>query len=202
MGPAAQSGEPTYVLSDFDVQYPYIDRTPKVLGGIEDIGRAGVRYTTSWAGRDYPGVATCRVEAHDSSGNLMGSFVGDVESLVPVAKGEAWTPLEATEMPSTITAECEAGRLPGPGAGYEFTAPEIVRGELGSLQLVADVSWKTEESPGTASCSAGLRTSAGGFKTLDFTLSAPQGRLTVVLIPESLEGASVEDLTCVPFVER
>ena len=128
----------------------------------------------------------------------MGSFVGDVESLQPVAKGQGWTQIDATEAPSTIQAVCSAGVRPPAGAGYDISTPEVVEGELGDVQIAATIEWKTEDAPGTASCTATLTTSEG-TEIYDFTLSAPQGRHTMALLPDRMKGALVEGVSCTPF---
>ncbi|MGZ8662711.1 MAG: hypothetical protein ACXWYI_11625 [Actinomycetota bacterium] len=201
MGPPAKAGEPTYILSDFETRYPYLDITPDGDNEpIEDPSRVGIRYTTSWANGTYPGVAICRFDVFDSEGNAMGSLVGDVESLVPVAEGQGWMPMDAYEAPSKVEGICAAGHRASASAGYEFANLEIVDGApADDTLIVADVGWRTDERPGTQTCTARLVDAMGDTAETRFAIDALQEHVPIALIPNRFRGGQVLDLSCEPF---
>ncbi|MEO8475494.1 MAG: hypothetical protein ABI572_00400 [Actinomycetota bacterium] len=201
MGPPAKAGEPTYRLTDFEAHYPYLDITPNEDSEpVEDPSRVGIRYTTSWADGIYPGVAICRFDVFDSEGNVMGSLVGDVESLVPVAEGRGWTPIEAYEAPSKVEGVCTAGHRATDSAGYDFANVEIVDGApANDTLIVADVGWKTDERPGTQTCAARLVDATGDATVTSFTIDALEEHVPIALIPNRFKGGHVVGLSCEPF---
>lgn len=197
IGAPAGPGQPTYLLSDFQIQYPYVDVNSNHLGDEEDPSRVGVQFVTEWAGGEYPGVAICEVRALNEAGNVIGSVVADVESLVPIGGPEGWTPIAVSEAPSSLASTCEAGKRASLDAGYVFSNATVEAGE-GSVRVVADIGWRTREAPGTQACSAVL-VADGAEQIVDFTLDAPAERLPVVLLPSSLKGAGVRQIDCAPF---
>jgi hypothetical protein len=197
VGAPAAPGQPTYLLSDFQLQYPYIDVTSNHLGDEEDPSRVGVRFRSEWAGGEYPGVAVCEIQALNEDGNIVGSVVADVESLVPSAAPAGWTPIAVSEEPTSFASTCEAGRRAPLDAGYTFSNATVESDE-GSIRLVADIGWQTNDAPGTQACTATLATD-GVQHSVDFTLDAPPERLPVVLLPTSMKGAVVRQIECVPF---
>jgi hypothetical protein len=109
----------TYLLSDFEVTYPF---QPRGADAPDDT-LAGVRLTAAWSTDLFPGDAECRLILRDASGDVVGS--------APVRLGLTRTPfslspqtVEVSAPPASAGGSCEHGVYP-PGPGYTFTDMQV-----------------------------------------------------------------------------
>ncbi len=176
---AAAAGVDTYVLTDFDVAYPYVPgpRDATATGDTEGIGdptSAGVTFTARWSGSSFPGQSTCHVSVYDPAG----LEVGQAEFLASYATPTALPPVVEVEVsgePSTAAGTCGAGSYP-PGDGYVFDNAHVDDGrEAGLAEISFDAHWVGQTAPGWRSCSIVVQLSDGERVTFDFGYHAPDG---------------------------
>ena len=193
---AAEPEERTYWLSDFELQYPFLDENAVPGDSVRDPSRVGVRYDTAWSHDAYPGVALCRFDVLDAQGAPVGSLTGDVHSMVPLAEGQGWMPIAVSGQPASVEAVCSKGEFGPLGAGYTFTNVAVF-GADGSLSLIGDIGWTTGDPPGISDCSASFVLPGGTSRVYRFTFGSGEGEGRVIaLLPASFEGASLRDVSC------
>jgi hypothetical protein len=135
----AREGEPTYILSDFEIYYPYraVDhmdgldpasqeqfcRAPSRQRDCEELtDHAGFTYEWRWSGDQYPGELDCWVQLFTESGELTGEQTFGLSGLEPQSRphAEHVVAVEVNAEPVSAKAECDASRYPD-GEGYRFT---------------------------------------------------------------------------------
>lgn len=150
----ASQGSDTYLLSDFEIQYPYTDPRDQV----PDASKAVVRYRSSWSNDRYPGLVGCQLTLMDASGNVVGSHTFDLSSATDVLPEPVSSePINVSGPPASAEGFCEGGRYSS-GAGYSFGAPGISRrpadpGQAARQQATISipVGWSGAH-PGTRTC--------------------------------------------------
>lgn len=134
----AQEGEVTYLLSDFEIHYPYraVDHIQGMEAGSERRERycsttpssceiradhAGVSYRWQWATSKYPGDVDCQIRLYADDGSLVGSAVTQLSGLQPESRGRrSVLSIEVSGDPATAEGECEASRYRA-GQGWRVT---------------------------------------------------------------------------------
>jgi hypothetical protein len=135
----AQEGEPTYILTDFEIYYPYraVDhmdgldptsqeqfcRAPSRQRDCEELtDHAGFTYEWRWSSDQYPGELDCWVQLFTESGDLAGEQTFGLSGLEPQSRPHAdhVVPVEVSAEPTSAKAGCEGSRY-GDGEGYRFT---------------------------------------------------------------------------------
>ena len=139
----AEKGEPTYLLSDFEIYYPY--RAIDHMLGMKHRSKehkklycsapgrkhacrtrrdvAGFSYGSwRWSGDRYPGMLDCRVRLFDKHGQLAGEIISGLSGLEPRSRPGQYTliPVPVSARPVSAEAECEGGRYDD-GEGMRFT---------------------------------------------------------------------------------
>ncbi len=188
-GPAGGTRD-TYLLSNFEVQYPYMGP-----GGDwpEDPTKAGVLFAAQWSGTDFPGEAQCTLHVFDAGGRELGSLPFGLQNLVPVVP--VWdahalaVPVEGGT-PTSASGSCGPGVKPT--GDYVFTNLRVEDG-----RVVVDVSWGGGRPPGEAWCVLTFRLISGEIRTERFTLGAPEGE--VDLGRPALPGWTPIGIECEPF---
>ena len=162
----ADEGEPTYLLSDFEIHYPYraIDHMQKMEPGSERreqycsarpsrcevlADHAGVSFRWRWATLNYPGDLDCEIRLYDDSGSLVGSAIMGLSGLEPQSRGAgAVIPIEVSTEPVRVEGGCEGSRYEsGPGWRITFVRAEPYTPSHGSsdappeerIRLIFDV---------------------------------------------------------------
>lgn len=139
----AEEGEPTYLLSDFEIHYPYVAvdhmqgmskkhngqrrkqycALPSRSSQCEkQWDEAGFSYAWRWSMDRFPGDVDCRVRLFTKDGQLAGQTVFGLSGLESASRENQRTvvPVPVTERPTRATAECEAG-VYEEGPGFEVT---------------------------------------------------------------------------------
>lgn len=134
----ANEGDATYLLSDFEIHYPYraIDHMQGMEPGSERrdqycsarpsrcevlADHAGVSFRWRWATSNYPGDLDCEIRLYDASGSLVGSAITGLSGLEPQSRGAGSViPIEVSREPATAEGGCEGSRYE-PGAGWRIT---------------------------------------------------------------------------------
>lgn len=207
----AEPGEPTYVFSDLEVVYPFVDP----IGQEEDFGRAGVVGTAEWSGDEFPHEAECLIEVLDKDGNVVGQLEYSFVSLKRHVKTTPIDGVPVTGTPASARGYCAAGDVPPPGSGYVITNPRIVNDvdrHLGKIaRIVGDVAWKTPDHPGHALCEAKLVLKDGSTRVFAFTTEMLEGeqRDIVPFLPDEQaagipfdQAVDVIGLSCGPITGK
>ena len=140
----ARPGEPTHVLTDLTIEYPYVGVPPGMRGPRRrdycrfrrnecrpDPGRAGVTYAVEWSTEDFPGDTRCRVTLEDSSGAEVGTTTFSLMVLDPSLDRPRLSEIavDVDREPDSASAVCDAGdyqpgaRLPAGPDRYEAAGP-------------------------------------------------------------------------------
>jgi hypothetical protein len=182
----AAPGEPTYVLSNFDL------RPPSAPGTVP------VTFDMAWADETFPGKARCEVEVSDANGTVVGTvqFAATALEPGPTRTGPVAVPLAGGD-PASATGVCAAGERPPAGARYLLSGVRVP--SEGTPRIEAQATWKDGLSPGDQACTATLAMSDGTTRTYHFTLAAPDGQLVTVLLTPELSTAVGADATCGPL---
>lgn len=213
----AQPGEPTYVLTDFRIEYPWAkvdamphmdpgsrDRerfcsTPEREDDCESEGNAGFFYEWHWATDRFPGPVACRVELFSEDGRAVGQQEWSLSGLESRSRRASDVLVHVTAEPTRAEASCEAGTLDsGPTHRFMF-----VRAESDNMspsggkpfyrnRLYFEVESLTEHSTGL--CRSTVRYESGKTVTSDFTMtgSPPENKLFEIGAPYR-DGDPVED---------
>ena len=137
----AEKGEATYLLSDFEIHYPFraIDHMNGLSGTSERARRkqycdiptreehcekswdeAGFSYRWRWATDTYPGDVDCRVRLLSRSGAVVGELEWGLTGMQPQSSVPDVIAVPVDGHPSSAQAACEAGDYE-PGEGFEVT---------------------------------------------------------------------------------
>jgi hypothetical protein len=174
---AGPEGE-TYLLGDFEIQYPFVDDLTDEV----DKGRAGVVYSAAWSGA-YPGELPCTITLTDADGNVVGERQFLLTSALRFAPAEEpFKPVTVSSAPTAATGGCEGGEAPR-GSGYIFGAPEISKSDVaGRAELKYDVSWAGESNPGQRMCTLEVVRATGATELISFGLflGEPSGSISLV----------------------
>ena len=162
----AKEGEAAYLLSDFEIHYPYraIDHMQGMEPGSERRERycstrpsrcevqsdhAGVSYRWRWATSEYPGSLDCEIRLYGDDGSLVGSAITGLSGLEPQSRGaRSVIPVEVSREPTTAEGECEGSRYKaGPGWRITFVRAEPYQPTVGQgetplperIRLIFDV---------------------------------------------------------------
>ncbi len=125
----AENGDQTYILSGFEIYYPYravdhIDgldpdqqerfcRAPSRERDCEELtDHAGFSYQWRWSGDRFPGQLDCWVQLFTKSGELTGEQTFGLSGLEPQSRpvGDHLVPVEVSAEPASAKAGCEGSR--------------------------------------------------------------------------------------------
>jgi hypothetical protein len=204
----ARPGQPTHVLSDLEIEYPYLvasdgsggrlpddDCRPQKQECRLDPTRAAVTYGVAWAGDEFPGDTRCRITLEDASGEEVGARTFSLTVLDPslVRPRLTETAIEVDREPSSASAACEAGDY-APGPGYRLDLMEIRRRGPQRTQLIFEVVFLVPE-PDTRMCHLVVHLDDGRTRRFDdFTLTTRRNvreRFTVPIRRRSVSDAEV-----------
>lgn len=188
----AESGEATYRVSNLTL------RTPS--NGLSDFE---VTFDYQWSGASYPGPAECRLTLTAADGTVAGLVRMHLDSLEPTASAV----LPVTSMvgidgiPASATAECAASDTPDAVARYMLTDLRIVGpNEFGVVDLLATADWTGDGEPDTQQCTLSVQLSTGALASYSFTLSASDGQVIELSLPDEFLGALDPEALCGPYV--
>ena len=134
----AEEGEATYLLSDFEIHYPYraIDHMQKMEPGSERreqycsarpsscevlTDHAGVSFRWHWATSKYPGDLDCEIRLYDDKDSLVGSAIMGLSGLEPQSRGAGSViPIAVSKEPVRAEGGCEGSRYE-PGGGWRIS---------------------------------------------------------------------------------
>lgn len=101
----AEPGEPTYLLSGFDIQYPYariddmprVDHDPKLRerfcsarpDDCKSEGQAAFLYEYDWSSDEYPGSVECKVVLYSKAGDQVAQEIWGYRRLNLTPEGRA-----------------------------------------------------------------------------------------------------------------
>jgi hypothetical protein len=138
----------TYLLSDFEVTYPY---QPRGADAPDDT-LAGVRFAAAWSTDLFPGHADCRLILRDASGDVVGTLPFGLD-LTRTPFSLAPHTVEVSAPPDSADGSCEHGVYP-PGPGYTFTDMQVRPDphEEGSSSISFTVQWATGVFPSLRLC--------------------------------------------------
>ena len=164
----ASQDSDTYLLSDFEIQYPYANPRDQV----PDAGKAVVRYRSSWSSGRYPGLVGCQLTLKDASGNVVGSHIFDLSSATDVLPEPVSSePINVSGPPASAEGLCE-GASYSDGAGYSFGVPGVNRRPAAPGQATArqatisfPVTWSGAH-PGTRTCFVNVAFSDGSSERM------------------------------------
>lgn len=151
----ASEDSDTYLLSDFEIEYPYTDPREQV----PDSNEAVVWYRSTWSNGRYPGMVPCQLTLKDASGSVVGTHTFELSSATDVLPELVSSePIKVSGPPVTAEGFCEAGSY-SRGPGYAFGPPAVSRrpaapGQQASEQasISFPVSWSGSQHPGTRRC--------------------------------------------------
>lgn len=195
----------TYVLSDFDIVYPYDDPRQDIPPSDR---AAEVSFSTRWPQSGYPGEAQCELTLSDAQGLVVGTLTFD---LISATNGSRAVPMvvPVSGVPVSAEASCHDLFDNTSSRGYVVTGPTrasaVADSSPGSdspnrTQLTFQVTWQeTGSEPDFRTCRLMVKRVDG---TLDpptrFNLLSGDGEVTLVIegSPASVADANV---TCGPF---
>lgn len=160
----AAEAQPSYELTDIQLEYPYRDPRDATL----DPTRAGVSYVSSWAGASYPGLADCNITLHGADGTEVGRYSFGLSSGTPTDPPLPFQPVDVNAPPSSAEGACQPTVYPT-GSGYTFdnpsvsrpTDPQSGRPETGKTRLAFRARWATTTPPGLRKCTVHVRNDDG-----------------------------------------
>lgn len=165
-GPSPAKAEGvSYVLTDFEIQYPYVEQESETSSKDE----AGVRFTVSWAGGAYPGEATCEIALLASDGSVVGSKSLIIDAGSPsnlMSSSSLYRPIQVTGEPERAESTCGGGSY-DKTAGYQFGDPTIEPISGGRSRISFPVEWNSSSGgiPGIRSCSVNATLADGSTET-------------------------------------
>lgn len=144
----AQTAGPTYLLSDFAINYP-----STIPGKDADLSQAVVHYGIAWSGDAYPGEVDCHITVKDAAGDAVGNATFGLDWPEPSANTKGSSPVDVTGNPSTASGSCDPGSYPT-GSGYSFKFTGVTDGDQkGESTLHFATNWTTSSYPATRTCS-------------------------------------------------
>jgi hypothetical protein len=139
----AEPGEPTYVLTDFRIEYPWakVDSMPGLRPGSDkrelycstpereeecvSEGNAGFFYEWHWSTGRFPGVVACRVRLFAQDDRQVGEQDWELSGLESSSRRASDVLVHVTAKPTSAEASCEAGTLDsGPTHTFTFIRAE------------------------------------------------------------------------------
>ncbi len=201
--PGTRPWNETYVLSDFEVEYPLVVRP--IDGPVErDPDQAGVRFRATWSGDVYPGEADCEIRVLDAGGNVAGTRKFSYASYGPsLGHPDIDVPVQGVvpaEGGAALSADGSCGPGTPPGTGeYRFANLHMEQGDNGA-RLAGDVTWATSDPPLDQYCVATLEMPDGTSVERTFTLAVGNNDSLSVLLPNSFVEAIPIGIRCEPFV--
>lgn len=115
---AASLPQPSYELSNFRIQYPYVDpRDEYVEPSVDRRTQAAVSYDSVWAGDSFPGLADCVIVLYGEAGQLVGRMEFELKNYSPRAPGgnAFWPMIEVSGRPVSAGGSCEDSIHPEDG---------------------------------------------------------------------------------------
>jgi hypothetical protein len=202
----ARPGQPTHVLTDLSIEYPYL-AVPDGMKGQRrkeycrfrkgecrpDPASAGVAYGVAWSTDEFPGDTRCRVTVEDSSGVEVGRSTFSLLALDPslVRPRSSEIEVDVDGEPDSASAVCEAGDYQ-PGPGYRLNLIDVKPKGLSRTSLIFDIEFLVPE-PDTRMCHLVVHLEDGSTRRYgDFTLTTGPGRrhrFTVRIAPDDIAGA-------------
>lgn len=119
--PAPRPAPPqaSYELSDFRIQYPYVDpRDEHAERPVDRSNQAAVSHDAAWAGDTFPGTADCVIVLYGSRGQIVGRMEFELKSYSRRAPGgdAFWPQIVVSERPVSADGSCADSVHPaGPG---------------------------------------------------------------------------------------
>lgn len=206
--PQADPWTESYVLSDFQVQYPMLVPDVAVNEPVErdtplkpDPTMALVTFRSTWSGDVYPGEAQCEIRLFDADGATVGHESFGFGSFEPPPKNPTSMEVAVDEgKPKPVSADgtCGPGARPGPGT-YLVSNLHVVAGDNGD-RLMGDVAWSTESPPRYQYCVATFEMPDGTRQEKPFEMSVPQEKnTTILLLPHGYVDATPVGVRCEPY---
>jgi hypothetical protein len=198
----------TYVLSDFEVQYPTLvpdvapnepveGNTPATL----DPTMALVTFRSTWSGDVYPGEAQCEIRLFDTDGDAVARESFGFAAFEPPTKDPTKVEVEVDpDKPKPVSADgaCGPGVPPGPGT-YLISNLHVVAGDNGD-DLMADVAWSTKTPPLLQYCIASFNMPDGTRQEKQFEMSLPPETDTKILsLRHGFVDATPLGVRCEPY---
>lgn len=92
--PPPDPPQPSYELSNFKIQYPYVDpRDVYVEPSVDRRTQAAVSYSAAWLSDSYPGTANCQIVLYGAGAEVVGRYSFELISYSPEAlEGEGFGP--------------------------------------------------------------------------------------------------------------
>lgn len=191
----AEEGDATYVLYDFEIDYPFakVDGMPGFGLGSERRrlycsrpgsaeackrdGNADFFYHWRWSTDRYPGVVACRAVLFDGDGNEVGRGRWELQGLEPTSRRRLHILVHVSDRPTDAHAGCEAGSI-GKGRPYRFTFLRAEResvytrpGEPREYRNKLYFEVEVLDHHATGMCRLRVRYESGATSTGRFTLS-------------------------------
>lgn len=164
----AQAESDTYILSEFKIEYPYVDPRSDLEPQAD---QAIVYYKSYWSGSRFPGLVKCQISVQDAAGTTVGRIVFDLSSASrELPERVASAPIDVTAPPASAEGGCEAGDYPE-GSGYTFSRPSFARSthdatgqsDKDRVAISFDVGWNGVH-PSMRTCSVEVQYSDGSTK--------------------------------------
>jgi hypothetical protein len=180
----------TYLLSDFEVEYP----VPPPWQGE---GRyASVTYEARWSADSFPGEAACQLRLLDARDKVAATYDTGFSSIgAGPTESEAVIRVRGESVPVAAEGECGIGLVPDGSTEYVFSNLVVEDG-----QLIGDVTASEEPPLGDFAC--GIRTvDADGqeaFMVLDYAGGTGQDQVIALVGGKFREGA-IPEIRCEPY---
>ena len=186
----AKPGQATHLLSDFEIEYPYVDPAGNI-----DPAAVGVSYTSEWATDLNPGTTTCEMQAIAPDGAIAGEATFYLANNVDDPTRHDAVDVPVTAKPVSAQGYCGPADPDQAIARYEITNLRI-KGD----HLLGSVNWVGGIDPVEQFCQATFQRSDGTSKVVPFSLMAPEGDQDILLMgPEAASELTPESVSCEPF---
>lgn len=109
---------PSYELSNFKIQYPYVDpRDEYAERPVDRSGQAAVSYDSEWAGDGFPGTAECVIVLYGKKGQKVGRVEFSLKSYSRRAPGgnAFWPQIAVSGRPVSAGGSCADSVYPAEG---------------------------------------------------------------------------------------
>lgn len=188
----------TYLLSGFEILYPYTPTprgSPPAADAPADASRAGVGFTATWAGSEFPGEVWCEVALADRAGNAVGTqrFLAAYPSQLA---NPPYLPVEVSSPAVSASGSCEDGvHVPGPG--YSFSNLEVrpaARAGWSTVGLTAQ--WVDDVNPSWRSCVLTTTLGDGTIIRSEFGFAGADGTRVTQDVPASTGNVRDASIAC------
>lgn len=108
--PPASPPQPSYKLSIFEIQYPYVDpRDEYVRPSVDRRTQAALSYSAAWLSDSFPGKAQCQIVLYGAGAEVVGRYRFELISYSPEAlKGEGFgPPVRVSARPVAASGSCK-----------------------------------------------------------------------------------------------